>query len=124
MVGEDDDRPVLAKGAQPGQHHAGADSGCGQRDCHEAEPGELGVAERGGHVERGRVDGTERSAGGHDEKGGGAERLCQHDAGKRVGETAAEQLAEKGVGAHQIDQQDPAHEGRQRQGQEHQEPDQ
>ena len=124
VVGEDDDRPVLTEGAQPGQHHPGADSGCGQRDRHEPESGELGVAERGGHVERGRVDGTERRAGGHDQKRGCAKRLCQDDAGERVGETAAEELAEEGVGAHQIDQQDPAHQGRQRQGQEHHEPDQ
>ena len=91
---------------------------------HVTEPGELGVPERGGHVECGRVDGPERRPGGHDEEGGCAERLCEDDAGQRVGQAAAEQLAEERVRAHQVDQQDPAHQGRQRQGQEHDEPDQ
>ena len=124
MVGEDDDRPVLAEGAQPRQDHAGADSGCGQRECHVTEPGQLGVTERGGHVECGRVDGPERRPGGHDEEGGCAERLGEDDAGQRIGQAPAEQLAEERVGPHQVDQQDPAHQGRQRQGEEHDEPDQ
>ena len=124
VVGEDDDRPVLTEGAQPRQHHPGTDSGCGQRERHETEPGELGVTERGGHVECGRVDGLERRPGGHDEKRGCAERLCQDDAGERIGQTSIEQLAEERVRPHQVDQQDPAHQGRQRQRQEHDEPDQ
>ena len=90
----------------------------------EPEPGELGVAERGGHVERGRVDGPERRPGGHDEKGGCAERLGQDDAGQGIGQMPVEQLAEEGVGPHQVDQQDPAHQRGQRQGKEHDEPDQ
>ena len=112
VVGEDDDRPVLAEGAQPRQDHAGADSGCGQRECHVTEPGELGVTEGGGHVECGRVDGPERRPGGHDEEGGCAERLREDDAGQRIGQVPAEQLAEERIGPHQVDQEDPAHQGR------------
>ena len=115
VVGEDDDRPVLTEGAQPRQDHAGADSRCGQRECHVTEPGELGVTERGGHVECGRVDGPERRPGGHDEEGGCAERLREHDAGQRIGQVSAEQLAEERVGPYEVDQQDPAHQRRQSQ---------
>ena len=43
---------------------------------------------------------------------------------ERIGQAAPEQPAEERVGTHQVDQQDPAHQGRQRQGQQHHQSDQ
>ena len=68
VVGEDHGRAVLPEGPQPHQDHPGPDAVRRGGHVDPQEPGQRAVAEGGGDVAQGRVDGAEGAAGHHDQE--------------------------------------------------------
>ena len=112
VVGEDHDRAVLPEGPQPHEDHPGPEAVRRGGHVDTEEPGQRTVAEGGGDVAQGRVDGTEGAAGHHDQERRGDERLGDDDPVHRLGEPLPRQLAEERVRADDVDQQDAADERR------------
>ena len=97
--------------------------GDGDRQCDPAEAREFRVSEGRRHVQHGRVYCAKCRPGRHDQKWGGTERLGQHDAGQRHGKTTVEELAQVGVGPHEVDEQYAAHQRGEGERQHHDQPD-
>ena len=115
VVGEDDDRAVLAEGAQPGQQPCPRGPRAPRRAARRARSARVSECPRvAATSSRAVVDARERGARGDDEERRRDEGHRDDDAGERVGEVPAEVPAEPGVGAHEVDEDDAAHQRRQR----------
>ncbi len=121
VIGEHHGGAELAEGAQPGQQQPGPDHRPGEPQAHAQEPRAGRMAEGRGDVLQRRIDAGKALARGDDQERRGDERLGGDDPGKLVGD-AAEQPAERRVGAEQEQQQNAARQRRQCQRQLHQEP--
>ncbi len=112
MVGEDHGRAVLPEGPQPHEDHPCPEAVPRGRHVDTEEPSQRTVAEGGGDIAQGRVDGAKGAAGHYDQKRRGDERLGDDEPVHRLGEPLPRQLAEERVRADDVDQQDAADEGR------------
>lgn len=117
MVGYHVRRTEFPEGAKPGKQQSGTYGRPGERKTHAEEAASRPMAERRGDILQDRIDRGKRRAGGNDQEWRGDESFRQHDARKGVCERTANQLANEAVGAKQKQQQHPAGQGRQGQGQ-------
>ena len=109
VVGQDDDRAVLAKGAQPREHHARAHALTCRGEGHAPEFRDLAVAERRRHVKEPLIECSERRACRHDQKRCAYEGHRDHDAEHRVRQMSLKESSQPGVGAHDVNENDPTH---------------
>ncbi len=124
VVGEDDRGPELGERPQPREQQAGRQTRerGGDRDPREA--GEAAMAERGGHVLERGIDGGEGGPGDDDHERRGDVGLCEHDSRTGVREAPVEQAPGRGVGADDVEQQQPTDERRQRERERDEDPEQ